>query len=552
MSVKVSVIVPVYNPGPYIDDCIASILRQSLPRDEYEAIFVDDGSTDGTADRLDAVAAHHANITVIHIPNSGWPGRPRNVGIDAAVGQYVYFVDNDDWISDEALERLYAYAERNDADVVVGKVVGHGKGKYVPRYQFARNVEDASLADGGNNPPLLGLLSPHKLFRRSFLDERNIRFPEGRRRLEDHVFVMEAFLQAKRMSILSDYPCYHWMSREDATNASFAPADPVVYYRAVRDVLDVIDKHTAPGLLRDRLYLHWYRSNVLQRLRGRAWAEGRDSPVRETFSEVHRLALERIGPGVTALLPGRFKPLSRSLMAGRLDLVAAQAGIENGLRAEVVLDSIEATPTVLRLAVSAMMSYSDGTPVRLIERGDTVSWQPPPPLAGDATIVADDLDFTSEVAATKLSLVLRHRDSLVEYEVPLLLQDRTRVIDDVLTIAPRGTVTIDPSTVAIGSELATGTWDTFIELRSCGWVSVRRLGRVGGRPDVGHRVVEPYTTDLGNLSVRVSEFSLPAPRNAPPMSRAAPQTGRSSRASMTNLLKRAVPGWALTWLRRIR
>ncbi|MDQ3691709.1 MAG: glycosyltransferase, partial [Chloroflexota bacterium] len=74
MPVKVSVIVPVYNPGAYIDDCIASILRQSLPDDEYEAIFVDDGSTDGTGERLDALAAEHANITAIHIPNSGWPG----------------------------------------------------------------------------------------------------------------------------------------------------------------------------------------------------------------------------------------------------------------------------------------------------------------------------------------------------------------------------------------------------------------------------------------------------------------------------------------------
>ncbi|MBA3260944.1 MAG: glycosyltransferase family 2 protein [Thermoleophilaceae bacterium] len=553
MAVKVSVVVPVYNPGAYIDDCIASILRQSLPSDEYEAIFVDDGSTDGTADRLDAVAAQHDNITAIHIPNSGWPGRPRNVGIEAAAGKYVYFVDNDDWISDEALERLYDYAERNGADVVVGKIVGHGKGKYVPRYQFARNVDDASLTDGGNNPPLLGLLSPHKLFRRSFLDEHEIRFPEGRRRLEDHVFVMEAFLQAKRMSILSDYPCYHWMSREDATNASFAPADPVVYYRAVRDVLDVIDKHTAPGLQRDRLYLHWYRSNVLQRMRGKAWVEGRDPHVRETFSEVHRLASERFGPGVTGLLPGRFKPLSRSLMAGRLDLVAAQAAIENGLKADVVLDSIEATPAALRLSVSATMSYADGTPVRLIERGGTISWQPPPPLAGEPTILADDLDFTSEVAATKLSLVLRHRGSLVEYEVPLRLQEQTRVIDDALIIAPRGTVVIDPATVAIGSELEAGTWDTFIELRSCGWVSIRRLSRVGGRPIIGRRMVEPYTTDVGNLSLRVTDFAHPKPRNVQPVPPAPHNRGPSRRrVHITNLMKRALPGWALRWLRRFR
>ena len=110
--VKVSVIVPVYNPGSNIDECISSLLGQSLPADEYEVIFVDDGSTDETPARLDELARTHENIRVEHIPNSGWPGRPRNIGIDLARGEYVYFVDNDDWLGSEALERLHATRAR--------------------------------------------------------------------------------------------------------------------------------------------------------------------------------------------------------------------------------------------------------------------------------------------------------------------------------------------------------------------------------------------------------------------------------------------------------
>src|SRR5919202_1352552 len=125
---RVSVIVPVYNPGADIDDCIASLLGQSLPRSEYEVIFVDDGSTDGTPERLDGLAARHPNVRVEHIPNSGWPGRPRNVGIDLARGEHVYFVDNDDWITRDALRRLHATAEQDRADIVIGKVVGHNRG----------------------------------------------------------------------------------------------------------------------------------------------------------------------------------------------------------------------------------------------------------------------------------------------------------------------------------------------------------------------------------------------------------------------------------------
>ena len=104
---KVSVIVPVYNPGANIDECIDSLLGQSLPSEEYELIFVDDGSTDETPARLDALAAEHDNVRVEHIPNSGWPGKPRNLGIEMARGEFVYFVDNDDWLGKSALNRLY-------------------------------------------------------------------------------------------------------------------------------------------------------------------------------------------------------------------------------------------------------------------------------------------------------------------------------------------------------------------------------------------------------------------------------------------------------------
>lgn len=122
MPVKVSVIVPVYNPGPYIEDCVASLLRQSLPADEYEVIFVDDGSTDETPARLDQLAAEEPRIQVIHQENSGWSGKPRNVGIEASQGEFVMFVDNDDYLGDEALERMYDYGVANGADVIVGKM----------------------------------------------------------------------------------------------------------------------------------------------------------------------------------------------------------------------------------------------------------------------------------------------------------------------------------------------------------------------------------------------------------------------------------------------
>src|SRR3954447_21364658 len=204
--VKVSVVVPVYNPGEYIGPLLASLLAQSLPAGECELVFVDDGSTDGTAERLAALAAEHAHVRFAAIPRSGWPGRPRNVGIDLARGEYVFLADHDDRLGVEALERLYAMAVADDADVVIGKVVGHGKG--VPRDVFRRNRHGLTAAEVP-----FSLLAPHKLFRRAFLEEQGLRFPEERRRLEDHAFVVPAFFAARRISILADYPCYHWDRR---------------------------------------------------------------------------------------------------------------------------------------------------------------------------------------------------------------------------------------------------------------------------------------------------------------------------------------------------
>ena len=79
--IDVSVVVPVYNPGSYIEPCIASLLAQTHPADRLELIFVDDGSTDGTPALLDRLAREHRHVKVIHRPNSGWSGQPRNDGI---------------------------------------------------------------------------------------------------------------------------------------------------------------------------------------------------------------------------------------------------------------------------------------------------------------------------------------------------------------------------------------------------------------------------------------------------------------------------------------
>ena len=218
-DLKVSVIVPVYNPGQYLQRCIDSIVGQSLPSAEYEAIFVDDGSTDDSPARLDDLAARIRTFASSTSPTRAGREGHATLGSTPREGKYVYFVDHDDALGPEALERLYAFAEVNRSDIVIGKVAGRGRG--APRMLFLRTRGSVTLDDA----PLMTSLAPHKLYR-AFLNHRGIRFPEGRRRMEDMVFVAETYFAANVISILADYTCYYHLARHDRANAARGTYDP--------------------------------------------------------------------------------------------------------------------------------------------------------------------------------------------------------------------------------------------------------------------------------------------------------------------------------------
>src|SRR5689334_23982007 len=115
----------------------------------------------------------------------------RNVGVAPADAEYVYFVDQDDWLGDEALERMVRFGRSNGSDIVIARQAGHHR--RVAKELFERTLPSATLFDA----PLMSSLTPHAMFRKQFLDAHGLRFPEGRRRLEDHVFVTRAYLLAE-------------------------------------------------------------------------------------------------------------------------------------------------------------------------------------------------------------------------------------------------------------------------------------------------------------------------------------------------------------------
>ena len=452
---KVSVVVPVFNPGRDIDDCLRTLLGQSLPEDEYELIFVDDGSTDDTPARLDALAAEHANVHVEHIPNSGWPGRPRNLGTDRARGDYVLYVDNDDYLGSEALERMHAMAVQDDADIVIGKVVGHGKS--VPRNLFRRNRTGVDL----HWEPLVWLLTPHKLFRRAFLDAHDLRFPEGPRRLEDHVFLMRAYFEVPRISVLADYPCYHWVLRDRDVNASWGQLDPPTYFGFMAEVLDVIDAHTEPGPFRDRLYTRWYRGKMLNRIE--KVHSNPDLAIRRGLYEtMHEVAVARIPESVDALLPFNLQARSRLLRAGDFDALAALAAEETSLRAQVRATGV--TPG----SVAQVRLRAELEGLQFTRDGDRLLWR-----GADATAALAE--------GSTLQLLLKQRATQEEYRAPADVT--TELVDGPGGVRAMLTATgrVTAATGAAGAPLPAGMWEVRAMVIVAGFRAQGRVLRGRGR-----------------------------------------------------------------------
>ena len=171
----VTVVIAVYNTMPYLTQCLASVLDQSIGADRLELIAVNDGSTDDSPAELNRWAARHpGTIKVLHQENSGGPAGPSNRALDLATGRYVFFLGADDHLGPEALERLVGAADELDADIVLGRLIGAGgrvvnQGIYKPG-----NRDDIDLV----NSALPWALSNTKLFRRSLLEEHGIRYPE--------------------------------------------------------------------------------------------------------------------------------------------------------------------------------------------------------------------------------------------------------------------------------------------------------------------------------------------------------------------------------------
>ncbi len=173
-DIKVSVIVPVYNSANYITETLDSLVRQTLQ--EIEVVCVDDCSQDNSVKIIEDYIEKDNRIKLIKNPENKKQGYSRNIGLDIAKGEYVAFLDSDDFIDVDFYEVLYNMCKKDSSEIAYACIKKFQNNKvkvsFTHKNKLAKTIEEkySSLVNGS---------ACDKLFKKSFLDKYKLKFPEG-------------------------------------------------------------------------------------------------------------------------------------------------------------------------------------------------------------------------------------------------------------------------------------------------------------------------------------------------------------------------------------
>lgn len=228
---KVSIIIPIYNVERYLPECLDSILAQT--EQNWEAILVDDGATDSSGAICNDYAANDNRFRVIHKENGG-AASAKNAGLDAAEGEYVTFIDSDDWVEPDWLEKMLSAFDSAGVDIA--------ECDFTKEYLTHTEQGNDSVRTTGvfSSQEYLGLyiknwtcsLFWNKLFKRSLTE--SIRFRKERRCIDDEFYTYKVIANAKKIVRIED-ALYHYRQR-----ASSAVMSPKNRLQITDDALEVL------------------------------------------------------------------------------------------------------------------------------------------------------------------------------------------------------------------------------------------------------------------------------------------------------------------------
>lgn len=203
----ISVIVPVYNVEKYLEKCLNSLVNQTLK--DIEIIAINDGSTDSSLKVLERYSKKYKNIKIINKNNNG-QGSARNDGIKISEGEYVTFVDSDDWVSLNMCELLLDAATKENADLVFANYI-----KVENEMEYKANIYGLEYKDNVKKYLLTQSGPCHKLIKTEIIKKNNLYFPELRA-YEDIAVVPAWGLAAKKIAHVNEY-VYYYLTRPGST-----------------------------------------------------------------------------------------------------------------------------------------------------------------------------------------------------------------------------------------------------------------------------------------------------------------------------------------------
>ncbi|GAA2042434.1 hypothetical protein GCM10009819_31080 [Agromyces tropicus] len=483
---KVSAVVPVHDGEEYLAECLESLRSQTIDPEAMEVIVVDDGSTDGTLALARRFAASDGRFRVIARPASGSAAAPRNAGIEAARGEYLMFVDADDVLAPETLERLSGLGDRSGSDVILGRMASFdGPERPVPTRMFDRDhVAESAIESGAYET-----LGPWKMFRRSTVERLGLRFPTGFRIGEDRPFVMGAYLGGGTVSIASDQVYYRLRSRRDGGNTVTIGQSPAEYLEGNLALVDVVVR----AGLADRADQDLLVARPMLGRGGIVRSFGRDYlalPDGEREALVRR-AREGIRSAYGPALRAKARPAVRVL----LDAISAGDG-----------------PTVDAVA----RVVADGGPLPVVPGDVDFEFRGAGRGYGDLGLRAgttlEGLDVDRRRIVTTLRVEVPGLDAVPDDVRAVWVHRRSKAEVPTRTVTTfAGAEARATSTLDIRRLDADADWDLFCVVR---WRGVHRRLRVGARRsgDVGadvrtrrvlRRVWSAYFTPYGNLSIDV-------------------------------------------------
>lgn len=238
---KLSIIIPLYNNEKQIDRCLSSLLTQDLLPSEYEIIIVDDGSTDFSKSIAEKYANKHENIHLFCQKNAGC-GSARNNGLKASNGDYIYFLDADDYIANNVLKRLIELSKQNNLDMLGFNIMSVVDNCNTPN-SSTQNIQDLSVQVMDD-----GMEYIHKhdfrtevwwyITKRTFLIDNGLKFPHNRF-VQDVNFTTSLILSAKRISKVN-FDVYRYVKHKSSASRN---QDPEHMLKYINDLVTAIEEY---------------------------------------------------------------------------------------------------------------------------------------------------------------------------------------------------------------------------------------------------------------------------------------------------------------------